>query len=356
MRNYTVGFALATILLVTGTGFVVAPPAPYPNLRESHARVYTTNSLSVGWASTMHPALASPLADYSTIDRYARSAPESQARSMASLAKYLTAPARSELAKARVIYSWIVSHIRYDEGAYGSGTYFSEADYANRAFQSRRTVCTGFALLYKYMLRQVGIDAANIKGYSRTDDATAGQPTGPVDHEWNAIKIDGDWYLVDPTWAVTTAKRGKVNDHYFLTDPQAFVAQHLPADSRWQLLSPPVPKTTFDRFPKLYESYFELGFDSRFPQNGLIRTGDVATITLHNPNDMKIICSSARAGYTSTAPIPSTLRREGNTYTLTVRVPQRGTSTLFIFAKPRQTANEPYVGYQAIGSFTVIKG
>ncbi len=324
MRNYLPSFILASLLFVATTGFVSAP--------------------------------TSPLADYSTIDRYARSTPDSKARDLTSLAKYLTAPARSDLAKARVIYAWIVSHIRYDEASFGSGTYGSEVDYAARALQSRRTVCTGFALLYKHMLRQVGIDAVTVKGYSRTDDATAGQPTGPIDHEWNAVKIDGDWYLVDPTWAVTTAKPGQVNDHYFLTDPQAFVAQHLPADPRWQLLPSPISKAAFDRFPKLYESYFELGFDTRFPQNGLIRTGDVATITFRNEADMKIICSSARTGYTSTNPIPSTLRREGDLYTLTVRVPQRGNSTLFIFAKPRQTANEPYIGYKAIGSFTVVRG
>lgn len=345
MRNYTLGLSLATLMLLTGSGFVAAPTAP--------AR--STNLVS--WETTANPLLAyAPDANYSAIDNYARRTPESQSRDLTTLAKHLTAPARSDLAKARSIYAWILSHVRYDMNAYGNGTYFSEVEYANRVLKSRRAVCTGFSLLYKHLLNRAGVDVANVKGYSRTDDGTAGQPTGPVDHEWNAVKLDGDWYLVDITWAITTGKNGRPNDHYFLTDPQAFVAQHLPADSRWQLLNPPVSKAAFDRFPKLYDAYFRMGFDSRFPQNGLIRTNDVATITFRNPEDVKIICSMARPGYNSVQTVPSTLQRNGDTYTLTVRVPQRGTSTLFVFAKPKAEPGGRYQQYEAIGSFSVVKG
>lgn len=336
MRKYPIAASLISAILLTGTSFTTAPLTPL---------VHVTNSVTA-------PTLNAPLSDYSTIDRYARSTPDRYARDMASLAKYLTAPARSELAKARVIYAWILSHVRYDERTFGNGSYSSEVEFANRALQSRRTVCTGFALLYKYMLRQVGIDAVNIKGYSRTDDATAGRPTGPVDHEWNAVKIDGDWYLVDITWAINTAKNGKPNDHYFLTDPNVFISQHLPVDPRWQLLDRPISKATFDAFPRLFDAYFAMGFDPQFPQNGLIRTGDVATITLRHEADMKLTCTIAG----SSQAIPSTVQRNGNTYTLSFRVPGRGTSTVFVFAKPRTSTNAPYQQYQAIGSFTVVKG
>jgi Transglutaminase-like superfamily len=340
MRKYPVKAALLSALLLTGTGFIT-PSSSLSSLTKPVGRT-TTPAL-----------LTAPEADYSTIDRYARSAPESQARSMASLARYLTAPARSELAKARVIYAWILSHVRYDEGV--MRMYTSEAEYANRALQSRRTVCTGYALLYKYMLREVGIDAVNIKGYSRTDDATAGRATGPVDHEWNAVKIDGDWYLCDLTWAATTAKNGKPNDHYFLTDPQAFVSQHLPVDARWQLLNTPVSKTAFDQFPRLFDTYFTMGFDSRFPRNGLIRTSDMATITLYNEADLKLTCSLGGGGQ-YTQPLPYTVQRNGDAYTISFRVPGRGASTVFVFAKPRTATNTLYQPYQAVASFTVVKG
>lgn len=345
MRNYTFGLSLAALLLLTGTGFVAAPSAP----------AYVTST--VNWESTAIPGNThSPDIDYSTIDRYARNTPESKASNLNTLAGYLTAPARSDLAKARSVYAWITSHVRYDLNAFGNGTYRSEADYANQTLRSRRAVCTGYALLFKYLLNKAGVDVANVKGYSRTEDATAGQPTGAIDHEWNAVKLDGEWYLIDITWAMTTGKLGQPNDHYFLTDPQAFVSQHLPADSRWQLLNPPISKATFDRFPKLYDAYFRMGFDGRFPQNGLIRTNDVATITFRNDADLKIVCSAARPGQNTGQTIPSSLQRNGDTYTLSVRVPQRGSTTLYVFAKPKTTANGRYQQYEAIGSFTVVKG
>ncbi|MCY7357139.1 MAG: Kyphoscoliosis peptidase [Rudanella sp.] len=351
MRKYTIGLSLALLLLLTGTGFVATSSRGF--------RVYNLfeQTNTVNRASTEIPLNSRFVTvDYSTIDQYAKNTPESKAANLNSLANYLTAPARSELAKARSVYAWITSHVRYDLNAFGNGTYYSEVDYANRTLRSRRAVCTGYSLLFKHLLNKSGIDVANVKGYSRTEDATAGQPTGPMDHEWNALKLDGHSYLIDLTWAMTTGKSGRPNDHYFLTDPRAFVSQHLPADPRWQLLNPAISKATFDRFPKLYDAYFRMGFNERFPQNGLIHTNDVATITFRNDADLKIVCSAARPGQNTGQTIPSSLQRNGDTYTLSVRVPQRGPTTLYVFAKPKTSANAPYRQYEAIGSFTVVKG
>jgi transglutaminase/protease-like cytokinesis protein 3 len=196
--------------------------------------------------------------DYSTIDTYARNAPASAARSLATLSAYLTAPARSDLAKARSVYAWITSHIRYDENAFSGQKYSSETEYANRSLRSGKAVCTGFALLFKHLLLPAGINVANIKGYARTFDSEAGRPIQRVDHEWNAVKLDGDWYLLDIAWAQTTAKGGLPNDYFFLTEPIEFAANHFPLDARWQLLGSAISKAQFDQFPKVYDAYFRL--------------------------------------------------------------------------------------------------
>lgn len=122
--------------------------------------------------------------DYSVIDAYARKTPESMTRNLNTLSDYLTAPARSELAKARSVYAWITSHVRYDEAVYSGQRYSSEVEYANRVLRSRKTVCTGFALLYKHLLNRAGIEVVNVKGYARTNDSEAGQPIRYIDHEW----------------------------------------------------------------------------------------------------------------------------------------------------------------------------
>ncbi|GAB3639570.1 transglutaminase domain-containing protein [Spirosoma arcticum] len=299
--------------------------------------------------------------DYSAIDNYARNAPASAARNLNTLSAYLTSPAKSDLAKARSVYAWITAHIRYDEQAFSGQKYSSEVEYANRSLRSRKAVCTGFALLFKHLLKPAGIDVANIKGYARTFDSEAGQPIQRVDHEWNAVRLDGDWYLLDIAWAQTTAKKGpsgepKPNDYFFLTEPIEFAANHFPTDPRWQLLETTISKAQFDRFPKLYDAYFRLGFDEQFPETGLIRASDALTLTLRNDKDVEFMCALGRVGGSESATIPVSVQRSGETYRLTVSLPERGNSTLLIFAKPKGSRSERVKSYEGIASFTVVKG
>jgi transglutaminase/protease-like cytokinesis protein 3 len=219
--------------------------------------------------------------------------------------------------------------------------------------KSRRTVCSGFALLYKHLLLQAGVEATSVKGFARFTDAQAGFPTGGIDHEWNAVKLDGDWYLMDLTWASTTAQKGVPNDFYFLTDPQAFVSQHLPLDSRWQLLSRSVSKTDFDRFPKYYDAYFNLGFTPYFPKQGLIRASNGVTLSLTNEKNVEFWCAAGRRGTSSYKQLKHTVSRSGDTYQIHVDMPSRSDQTLYLFAKSK-AGREQYKQYSAIASFTVI--
>ena len=294
--------------------------------------------------------------DYSTIDAHARNAPASVARNLNTLSAYLTSPAKSDLAKARSVYAWITSHVRYDEQAFSGERYSSEVEYANRSLRSRKAVCTGFALLFKHLLSPAGIEVANVKGYARTFDSEAGQPIRRVDHEWNAVRLDGDWYLLDIAWAQTTAKNGMPNDYFFLTEPAEFAANHFPTDPRWQLLDATVSKAQFDRFPKLYDAYFRLGFDEKFPESGLIRASDALTLTLKNDQDVEFMCALGLFGGSHSATVPVSVQRSGQTYRLTVSVPHRGNSTLLVFAKPKGTRAERVKSYEGIASFTVVKG
>lgn len=306
---------------------------------------------STSFRSVTDPARTN--ADYSTIDTYARNAPNAHSRSINNLSDYLTAPARSDLAKARSIYAWIMTHIRYDNSAAANPYYTTETEYATRVLKSRRAVCSGFALLYKCLLKRAGVEVVSVKGYSRIYDIQAGRPTGAVDHEWNAMRLDGDWYLTDPTWASTTATNGEINDFYFLTNPEAFIAQHLPVDTRWQLLSPAVPKTEFDRYPKIYDAYFRLGFSDDFPKNGLIRAQETVSVTLINPEDVELMSSYSPANGASSF-LPLTVRRTGDVYQIQAKLPQRGQGRLCIYAKAKGKSTGSTKSYEGVATFTVL--
>ncbi|MBO0930400.1 transglutaminase domain-containing protein [Fibrella aquatilis] len=331
MRKYTLPAILAAFLL---TGSTALTPQS-------------------GETITTVAAVAANPTRFDVIDTYARNAPEAYAKSLQSLSEYLTSPARTDLAKARSIYAWITSHVRYDMSTYTGASYASEIAYANRALQSRRTVCTGFALLFKQLLTRAGVEAITVKGFSRYADSQAGLPTGGIDHEWNAVRLDGDWYLFDLTWACTTAQKGRPNDFYFMTDPQAFIAQHLPLQSRWQLLDRPVSKPDFDRFPKYYDAYFTLGFTPYFPKQGLLRAYDGVTLNLTNEENVEFWCSAGPRGSGSSSAVPIRITRRDDQYQLQVKLPARGPQTLYVFAKPKANSRESYKQYAAIASFTV---
>jgi transglutaminase-like putative cysteine protease len=286
------------------------------------------------------PARPLALPAYPVIDAYARATPEAYARSLNTLADYLTAPARSDLGKARSIYTWIITHIHYDYTSSRNGFYTSEPDYAMRVLKTRKAVCTGYALLFKYMLLRAGVDARNIKGYTRTKNIDAGMPIRRITHEWNAVKLDDDWYLFDLSWAGS-------NDYYFLTNPETFIAEHFPADPRWQLLDPVISKAEFDQYPTVHDAYFRLGFDPNFPRHGLIR-GQTLTLSLTHPSpDLEFMYSSNRSGLIR----PVQAERVGQTYQLTLPITERGRSTVTLLSG---TKGKPYAT-SALLSFTVIR-
>ena len=92
--------------------------------------------------------------------------------------------ATSNYEKAKDIYVWIASNIKYDNSAYGV------KEPAIYAFEKREAVCTGFAGLYSAMCRDIGLSVRQIGGLGD------GQP-----HTWNQVYVNKKWVNVDCTFA-----------------------------------------------------------------------------------------------------------------------------------------------------------
>ncbi len=56
-------------------------------------------------------------------------------------------------------------------------------------------VCEGYSRTYKLLCDRLGLAAVLIPGKS-----SASSSSSSMGHMWNAVKIDGTWYLVDATW------------------------------------------------------------------------------------------------------------------------------------------------------------
>ena len=78
-------------------------------------------------------------------------------------------------------------------------------------------------------------------------------------NSWNAVKLNGQWYLCDPTWASGTPTGPNqefvftYNDGFFLADPQLFAVNHYPLEPEWSLLGEAAPSyDSFLKAPVLY--------------------------------------------------------------------------------------------------------
>jgi len=211
------------------------------------------------------PACAAPIDSerLAMIDAYALAAPSSVENSPHSLAAYLAQPLQDDAEKARAIFRWVADRISYDVDAYFSNSLV--ALNADQVMQQRRSICDGYATLFERLAREAGLEAVTIKGYAKAYGHVPGTRFDKPNHTWNAVKIDGQWRLVDTTWGagyVSGTRYVKVlGETYFLAPPEQMMFSHFPVDERWQLQSTPhLTKAEFESMPNLEPAFFRLGF------------------------------------------------------------------------------------------------
>ena len=101
------------------------------------------------------------------------------------------------LEKVISAHDWLVANCQYDPyigtgGKYiaSDGTVYNDepAVYTSYgAFVNHNVVCQGYALAFKVLMDRAGIPCCYVKS-----DA--------MNHAWNMVQLDGNWYHVDVTW------------------------------------------------------------------------------------------------------------------------------------------------------------
>jgi transglutaminase/protease-like cytokinesis protein 3 len=109
-------------------------------------------------------------------------------------------------------------------------------------------------------------------------------------HAWNAVKLDGRWWLVDATWDDPTGDRpasetgqAEVDSTYLFTPPRLFAFNHLPEEAAWQLLQEPLSMGDFVRQPMMSPRLGALGLSLRSPNRSQVTVRGEVTIVLDNP-------------------------------------------------------------------------
>lgn len=154
------------------------------------------------------------------------------------------------------------------------------------------------SVLFRDMCLSQDIPVKTIKGFRREAEHRPGRDfvLGEDEtHEWNAVYVNGCWGLVDCSMTSRLPESAgirRTNEHYFLTDPNAFIWSHFPVmvddgsdPSLWQLLEKPMSLEEFNALPKVTPAFFEYNMVIRTKQDHpyVFRIQTEVSIGTHEP-------------------------------------------------------------------------
>lgn len=107
-------------------------------------------------------------------------------------------PSMTEYDIVKYFYDYLAENVEYDKEAENCRTIYG-------VFVDKKAICSGYSKAFSYLCDKVGISTLLVTG-----DADG------VAHMWNMVKIGGEWYHIDVTYAVTDSGLGKyVRYDYF---------------------------------------------------------------------------------------------------------------------------------------------
>lgn len=137
-------------------------------------------------------------------------------------------PNMTEFEKAQVLHDYLVRTCQYSvEVAEGGESKISNHRAVSALSGDKTTVCQGYALAYKWLLRRAGVDAV----YVASEE---------MNHGWNLVNVDGSWHHVDVTWddpLYENRDTGEVFDGGF--DARVSHTYFLKSDSSFQTMEDP---------------------------------------------------------------------------------------------------------------------
>lgn len=244
------------------------PAEPEPDTTdlplESNAKDSATEIVTWPLASTLHPLVGKM--------------PEQ--RSFTDAAQYIKQREPDPLQRVKAIHDYVADRVRYDAPALLT-LEFPPQD-AETVWRTKIGVCAGYANLLKAMGDITGDPIVVITGDVRL-------PSGEVPsvgHAWNAAKVHGKWYLLDPTW-----NAGHVNGDqftqkyatdYLFTPPEIFGLNHFPKETHWQLRADSLSRAAWLREPTAMPSFYANGFEFIDPRRPQVDSGLTFVATFRN--------------------------------------------------------------------------
>lgn len=173
---------------------------------------------------------------------------------------YICRPHRSDVQRARAIFTWVAERIAWEEDFEG------HID-TRRVIQTKRGCSEEIAVLVRDMCYAVGLQSEVVRGYLKGPGEVLDLDTlANPNHWWNAVIIDGEWRIMDCSLAGPThPKRGAYSSAtsqvaepwYFLARPMEICYTHIPLLPEQLHIVPSIPHQILIALPFACPTYFK---------------------------------------------------------------------------------------------------
>jgi hypothetical protein len=120
------------------------------------------------------------------------------------LVKHLIKGKSGDKEKFDILFKWVSLNIRYSHSEF-----YEPIDYnpqsISRILRTKHTICLGYAQLMDTLCKLAELKNLTITGYGKGEIFDIGDSVYFSNHAWNAVNIDGLWYLYDLTWSLRQA-------------------------------------------------------------------------------------------------------------------------------------------------------
>ena len=250
-----------------GTGNSSSAPSSTSNSTSTSASTSTSTAYvpdaqkvdNLVFTARKHPTVTS----YAAIDNAVKKISCPASMTPEDAAKKIVASAKTDMEKARALFSWIGYNIVYDY------SFKKESYTAAGTWKNRTGVCEGYVLLYIQMAKAVGLNAEYISGYAKnTADYNPGNPL--ENHGWGVVHINGKNVLFDVTWGAVSKldDPSTFNGDWFDVDPYLFIFSHFPKDLSLAYVADNTMDLGqfyeyFKKLPTVHPGFARLGIDGK---------------------------------------------------------------------------------------------
>jgi hypothetical protein len=169
-----------------------------PSIHKTITLLFGFLSLTEGYTQTIPDSLLVYDRGY-TLPKIHKEDKESTSK----LALELTANKTSDKEKFDALFHWVASTITYDFNKASKVDGNTQANLTDIVL-TEKAICIDYAQLMDSLCFYAGLASVSVTGMTKGKGFSVGDPVFFDDHAWNAVRLDGEWFVYDVTWAAVS--------------------------------------------------------------------------------------------------------------------------------------------------------